>query len=155
MTPRQLERVQSCSLRDATKRQSHAWKFLEAAELVATEQLDNPESASVAASMTVLAGIAASDAACCAAQRKRSRSPDHHAAEKLLHKIAPNGPAAAKQLRHLLDLKDQAQYGFIDVSDKDLRAVLRQARAIIKFAEEVIERNSKGSRSSSTETDVL
>jgi hypothetical protein len=119
-------------------RYAHALKFLEVAELAATEQEDNPESVNVAASLAVLAGIAASDAACCAALGRRSRSPDHHDAERFLREIAPGGSDAATRLGRLLDLKDNAQYGFLHVGGQDLRSVLRQSRALVKFAERTV-----------------
>ena len=140
MTPRRSGRTQPCSAADAYTRQAHARKFLEAAQLVATEERDIPESASVAASLAVLAGIAASDAACCAALGRRSRSQDHHDADALLGDIAPTGSEAANQLRRLLNLKDTAQYGFIHVSGGDLRGVLRQAQVLVDFAEQVLRR---------------
>ncbi len=52
-------RTQDCTHAQARARQGQAKKFLEVADLVAAE----PESASVSASLAVLAGIAASDAA--------------------------------------------------------------------------------------------
>jgi hypothetical protein len=55
--------------------------------------------------------------------------------ERLLREIAPDGPDAANRLRRLLDLKDNAQYGFLHVGGQDLQAVLRQSRALIEFAE--------------------
>jgi len=137
---RRTGRTQPCSSSDARTRQAHARKFLEAGEVVASEEADNPESRSVAASIAVLGGIAASDAACCAALARRSRSQDHHDAEDLLDDIVPGGPDAAKQLRRLLNLKDTAQYGFIHVGSGDLRAVLRDAKALIDFADEVLRR---------------
>jgi hypothetical protein len=140
MTPRRTGRTQSCSAAAARTRLAHARKFFEAAELVAMEEPDTPESASVAASLAVLAGIAACDAACCAALGRRSRSQDHHDAEALLDDIAPGGAQAAKQLRRLLNLKDTAQYGLIHVGRQDLRAVLRQSRALLDFAEQVLRR---------------
>jgi len=119
-------RTQSCSAREARSRRSHGRKFLEVAEIAASEDQD-PEYASAAASLAVLAGIAASDAACCKALRERSRSADHHDAEALLQQIIPGGTAAARQLRKLIDLKDAAHYGFFDVSPAELRKALRQS----------------------------
>lgn len=66
------------------------------------------ELGSVAASLAVLAGIAASDAACCRSLGERSRSENHRDAEALMAEIIPNGKRAAKQLRALLNLKDAA-----------------------------------------------
>jgi hypothetical protein len=97
------------------------------------------EYASVAASLAVLAGIAAADAACCKALGMRSRSQDHHEAERYLRKLT-GGSAAARQLRDLINLKDAAHYGFLDVSAPELRKTLRRARALLEFADEVLER---------------
>lgn len=138
MTRRPAGRAQTCSLADARARYSHALKFLEVAELAATEQEDNPESVNVAASLAVLAGIAASDAACCATLGRRSRSADHRDAERFLREITPGGSDAARRLGRLLDLKDSAQYGFLHVGGQDLQSVLRQSQALVKFAERTV-----------------
>jgi hypothetical protein len=139
MTPRTARagRTQACGAREAATRLAQARKFLDAAELVATD-LDEEGNASTAASLAVLAGIAASDTACCARLGRRSRSQDHHDAEALLADILPGGRDVAKKLRRLLDLKDTAHYGVIHVSAADLRSALRQATDLIKFASETI-----------------
>jgi hypothetical protein len=133
-------RTQSCSAREARSRRSHGRKFLEVAEIAASEKDQDPEYASAAASLAVLAGVAASDAACCKALRERSRSADHHDAAALLRHITPGGSAAARQLHKLIDLKDTAHYGFLDVSPADLRKALRQSRALLEFADDVLSR---------------
>jgi hypothetical protein len=84
--------------------------------------------------------MAASDAACCAALGRRSRSQSHHDAEQLLGRIEPGGGAAVSNLRRLLDLKDTAQYGLIPVSRQRLTAALRQARSLVDFATNVSRR---------------
>jgi len=58
-----------------------------------------------------VAGIAAADAACCAALGRRSRAQDHKAAVELVRQVEPGGAEAAKNLDRLLDLKDSAHYG--------------------------------------------
>jgi hypothetical protein len=135
---RSKSRTQPCSAREARSRRSHARKFLEVAEIAANERDQDPEYASVAASLAVLAGIAASDAACCKALSERSRSADHHDAEELLREITPGGATAAKQLRKLIDLKDTAHYGFFDVSRAELRQAMRRARSVLEFADNVL-----------------
>jgi hypothetical protein len=130
-------RTQRCGGRQAATRLTQARRFLDAAELVATE-LGDAGNTSVAASLAVLAGIAASDAACCARLGRRARSQDHHDAEALLGEIVPGGREAAKRLRRLLDLKDTAHYGVIYVSGTDLRSALRQAAALLKFASDAV-----------------
>ena len=139
MSPRGKSHTQRCDQTDARTRLAHARKFLEAAELVATER-EVEEAASVSASLAVLAGIAASDAACCSALGRRARGQAHRDALTLLEQVTPNGAEAAKSLRRLLDLKDTAHYGLIHVSQQNLKAALRQAAALVQFAGTVARR---------------
>jgi hypothetical protein len=68
-------RSRPCDAADAHKRLGDAEKYLDVAELVATE--DSLESHNVATGLAVLAGIAAADAACCKTLGESSRGPDH------------------------------------------------------------------------------
>lgn len=131
-------RTQKCARAEARTRLAHARKFLEAAQLAADE--DAPESSSVAAALAVLCGIAAADAACCAALGRRSRSQDHRDAELLVATVEPGGKEAANALRRLIDLKDTAHYGLINVSRQKLTAALRQAGTLVEFAGATIRR---------------
>jgi hypothetical protein len=106
------------------------------AELVAGER-EIPESRSVAAALAVLAGIAASDAACCAALGRRSRGDDHRQAAALLREIV-DGDRAATALLDLLNLKDTAQYGLIPISGRELTVALRRAKRLLEFAGKVL-----------------
>ncbi|MSO43877.1 MAG: hypothetical protein EXQ74_00980 [Thermoleophilia bacterium] len=110
---------------------------MEVANLVASETTLS-ESLSVSAALAVLAGIAASDAACCAALGERSRSQDHHDAETLLARITPGGPDAANCLRRLIDEKDNAHYGLSNISQTTLMSLLRQGEQLLSFAERVL-----------------
>jgi hypothetical protein len=130
-------RTQPCSEAEARVRLRHARSFAEVAALVADEG-DDIEHASVAASLCVLAGIAASDAACCLALGRRARGQDHREAATLVEQVEPGGAEAANSLKRLLGLKDEAQYGLVDVSGADLRAALRQARSLVDFAETIL-----------------
>lgn len=95
---RKASRTQSCDRADASNRLAHTRaSSLEVAEITASEQ-DIPESASVAAAMAVLAGIAASDAACCAALGRRARGQDHHQADGLLAQVTGGGLEAVTTL---------------------------------------------------------
>lgn len=131
-------RTQPCDRAHARTRLDHAEKSLEVAELVAGEQ-EIPESRSVAAALAVLAGIAACDAACCAALGRRSRGDDHRQAAALLREIG-DGDAAAKALLDLLNLKDTAQYGLIPITQRELTIALRRAKRLLEFAGEVLRR---------------
>jgi hypothetical protein len=132
-------RTQKCSQEDARTRLRNARKFLEVAALVAGEG-DDIEYSSQAAALAVLAGIAASDAACCKALGRRSRGQDHREAATLVEQITPGGKTAANSLRRLLNLKDEAHYGLFDVSGQDLKTALRQAENMVKFADKVLAR---------------
>lgn len=139
MSPRASARTQACSAADAAARLRHASKFLEVAELVAGEGEDI-EYSSPATALAVLAGIAASDAACCKALGRRSRGQEHRAAVALLEKVPPGGKGAANSLNRLLNLKDEAHYGLFDVGGRDLKTAMRQASELVRFAERVLQR---------------
>jgi len=98
-----------------------------------------PISSGVSASLAVLAGIAASDAACCSALGIRSRGQDHNEAADVLERVAGSADAVVA-LRRLLSLKSDAQYGLISVSATRRNTALRQARKLVKFAEQVTAR---------------
>jgi len=138
MSRSQLVRTQPCSEADAQRRIGHARKFHEVAKLTSGEK--DTDYVSVSAALAVLAGIAASDAACCKALGRRSRGQDHHEAEDLLRQIEPGGKTAATALRRLVNLKDEAHYGFFDVSGQDLQAAIRQATKLVAFAETILGR---------------
>ena len=140
MTPRRQGRTATCGRPEAVTRLEHAEKFLKVAALVADEGLTIPASASVSASLAVLAGIAAGDAACCAAIGRRSRGQDHKQAVDLIAQVEPGGADAAKSLDRLLDLKDTAHYGVINLGSTDLRAALRHAGALVAFARATVRR---------------
>ena len=139
MAGRGATRTQPCSVAQARTRLEHARKFLDVAELIAGEGED-VEYASAAAALAVLAGIAASDAACCAALGRRSRGQDHQQAIGLVEQVAPGGAQSANDLRRLLSLKDEAHYGLFDVSGQHLQSALRQAKALVEFAAQAIQR---------------
>jgi hypothetical protein len=139
MSPRASTRTQACSEADAATRLRHASKFFEVAELVAGEGEDI-EYSSPAAALAVLAGIAASDAACCKALGRRSRGQEHRSAVVLLEKVQPGGKHAANSLNRLLNLKDEAYYGLFDVGGKDLKTAMRQASELVRFAERTLQR---------------
>lgn len=131
--------MQPCSKADAATRLRHARSFLEVAQLV-TEEGEDLNYASVSAALAVLAGIAASDAACCSELGRRSRGQDHREAIALLTQIEPGGDKAAASLRRLLGLKDEAHYGFLDVGGGRLKSALRQANDLVELAQDILRR---------------
>jgi ferric-dicitrate binding protein FerR (iron transport regulator) len=136
VSPRGVSRTQPCDRQGGRARLRDAYAQLALADL--SDANSSAEEKKAAASCAVLAGIAASDAACCAALGWRSRSQDHRDAVDLLREVSPGGPEAAAQLERLLGLKDQAQYGFQDVTGRKLAAALRQAGALVALAERAV-----------------
>lgn len=130
-------RAQPCGSVHAQTRLASAEKFLEVAQLI-EEEVD-PALASVTASLAILAGIAASDAACCKVLGRRSRGESHYDAVSILSLIEGAEPAA-EALRRLISLKDGAQYGLQFVSRENQKMALRQAERLVGFAREVLRR---------------
>jgi hypothetical protein len=132
------QRTQSCGRREAQTRLQDAQAQLDLAGFATAASTAAERKAAV--SSAVLAGIAASDAACCSALGERSRSMDHRDAVALVRDVAPGGEDAAKQLRRLLDLKDAGQYGVEDIGGQRMVAAVRHATALVAFAEQVLRR---------------
>jgi hypothetical protein len=110
--------------------------YLEVAELAGLEEA--AEARNVAAGNGVLAGIAASDALCCARLGRRHRGQDHQGAIELLGRIRPDGAALARALATVLAIKDPAHYGHEFISDPRLKATLRTATQLVEAAENVL-----------------
>jgi hypothetical protein len=128
-------RTQACGNREAEAKLRRAEQFMAVATLILDEP--DPDWASAAAALAVLAGIAASDAACCKALGLRSRGQDHHDAEALLEQIEPGGKNAGKAMRRLINVKDEAHYGFYNVAPQDLKSAVTQANRLIRFARSI------------------
>lgn len=132
MTPRAAGRTETCTPAQARTRLAQAEKFAEIADLVLDEQVDTAPG--VAAALSVLAGIAASDATCGAALGRRSRGQDHRQAVDLLLTVAPDGVTMAKALRELLDVKDASHYAPVLLTRKQGQAAVRRAAGLVLAA---------------------
>ena len=124
---RSKTRTQSCDRSDALTRLAQSESFLLAAELI------------VAASLAVLAGIAASDAACCARLGVRARGQAHTEAVDLLGTVEPRGADMAKDLRRLLNRKDDSQYGLAFVSSAEAGRMVGWAKRLLGHARRAVE----------------
>jgi hypothetical protein len=131
----QSNRTVSCTPADGRSRTRTARAYLEVADLVLGER-DRDEYLNVAAGLAVLAGIAASDAVCCARLRLRHRGDNHRDAADLLRQSTPDGAELAKLLLRLLDLKDEAHYGVMVVASRKARDALKWATQLVARAEE-------------------
>jgi len=138
VSPRRSGRTAQCSREHAALRLRHAESFLVVADL-ALEQPDDGMLAltGVAASLAVLAGIAAADAACCAALGRRVRGQDHQDAVTLVRSIAQGGEGMARDLARLLELKDDAQYGVLIVAPDRASSAVTWARRLVTAARAV------------------
>lgn len=105
-----MARTADCTRAQDRARLQQAEAFVMAADLVPSDDTDTATPA-VAAALAVLAGIAASDAACCSRLRKRPRGQDHGEAVKLLATVEPHGKDMARDLARLLASKDESHYG--------------------------------------------
>jgi hypothetical protein len=130
--------TQSCDRSDALNRLAQAESFLLAAELIIDDDSDDA-TPSVAASLAVLAGIAASDAACCARLRVRARGRSHAEAVDLLSTVEPRGGDMAKDLQRLLNRKDDSQYGVAFVSAGEASRMVGWAKRLLGHAQRAVE----------------
>lgn len=102
------------------------------------EDDDSINLSGVAAALAVLAGIAAVDAATCHRLGVRSRGQDHAEAVPIVRDVVPHGEALSKDLDRLLDLKDNAQYGVLSVSDGEARRTVEWARRMVANTRDVL-----------------
>lgn len=135
MSARPTGRTADCGRSEALSLLERSRALLAAADLVVGED----EFEGVAAALAVLAGIAASDAACCAVIGQRHRGPDHRGAVQLLASIEPGGARMAKDLQRLLDRKDNAHYGVIHVATGEERKMVEWASRLLMSAQAAIE----------------
>jgi len=103
-------RTSTCTPQDARSRLRQAEAFVMAADLVLSDDTDTA-TPGVAAALAVLAGIAASDAACCVKLGRRPRGQHHRDAVDLVATVVPHGDAMGKDLARLLVAKDESHHG--------------------------------------------
>ena len=128
MTPKKLP-TRPGDRGSAGARARVAAKYLEVAELVATEE--QGATINVCVGLCVLAGIAAGDAICLIATGERYSGPDHAAAAELLDRVHAE---SGKRLRMLVRLKPISHYGDTLLSERDRTAALRAAAALVEEA---------------------
>lgn len=131
-------RTADCGPGDARSRLARASLYLEVATLVVSDESE-VATANVAASMAVLAGIAGSDAACCARLKVRPRGQDHRDALDVLRTVDPGGESMAKDLARLLAKKDDAHYGVGVVAIGTANDMIKWARRLVDAARVAVE----------------
>jgi hypothetical protein len=95
VSPRPVGRTSPCTRSEARTRLQQAEALVLVADLALSDETSTA-TPGVAAALAVLAGMAASDAACCAALGCRPRGQDHGQAPDLLATVEPNGKDMAK-----------------------------------------------------------
>ena len=135
MSVRSRGRTGDCDRADALQLLERSRSLVDAARLVVGDN----EFRGVAAALSVLAGIAASDAACCAVLACRHRGQDHRGAVDLLAGVEPGGERMAKDLQRLLDRKDNAHYGVIQVALGEERKMIEWAARLLADARVAVE----------------
>lgn len=131
-------RTARCGRKEAQARLLAARAFASVAELVYAEP-DDPllPLRGVAAAVAVLGGIAAADVICCVRLGEMFRGEDHDQAVDLLAKAHPEGTRVKNDLqRRLLSVKDKVHYQAIIVTPKETEAAIRQAKRVLRAAEE-------------------
>ncbi len=128
-----MVRTVRCTAAICQGRLRKAVEFLDAAHLIADE---TGESAAHDAFVTlcVQAGIAASDAICCARLGEHAQGQDHNEAVTLLSRASTE---SAMHLRVLLSMKTKAGYSHTAVSNGDARRARRAAEALVETARRV------------------
>jgi len=103
VSPRTAARTAPCTRADARARLRKAQSFVTGPEL-ALGASDDPllDLPGVAAALAVPAGIAAADAACCAALGERSRGQAHNEAIALVRTVRPHGVQMGRDLERLI-----------------------------------------------------
>jgi hypothetical protein len=102
-----MGRTRPCTAEIRRGRLLKSGRFLDAASLIADQAEEQAEIADVYVTLCVHAGIAASDAICCARLGQHAQGDDHNEAVALLSKA--DNPSA-KHLRVLLSMKTKAGY---------------------------------------------
>jgi hypothetical protein len=120
-----MTRERACGAPEARVRAAVARRYLDVADLTAGEE-DAAAWHDVAVGNAVLAGIAASDALCCARLGRRSRDADHRAAIDLLSQVDER---LGRDLDRLLQVKDVAHYGVDLISEA--KSVVVCARPVV------------------------
>jgi len=133
VTPRAQNRTTPCSRQQAGQRLRQAEAFLRWAEAALADKGDEVN-LDVAASLAVLAGIAASDALCGKVLGHYSRGQRHDDAANLIQSIQPGGAHLASKFRQLVAYKDDAQYAPKTMGASSAKAAVRQAADLVGAA---------------------
>lgn len=111
-----------------------AVEFLDAATLTAEQAGGQRAAPDAFVTLCIQAGIAASDAICCARLGQHAQGQDHNEAVTLLSQA---NSESARHLRVLLGMKTKAGYSHTGISAADARRAGRAADALVETARRV------------------
>ncbi|CCM64903.1 hypothetical protein [Candidatus Neomicrothrix sp.] len=126
-----MSRTTKCGAATRHGRLIKAVRFLEQAEVVLAMADDDAEVADPAVTLLIHAGIAASDALCCAQLGEHARGESHDDAVGLLRTV---DKSLADDLHVLLGMKAQAGYSAQQTSAQNLIRATRAARRLVTAA---------------------
>jgi hypothetical protein len=109
-------------------------QFLDAASLIADQANEEAEIADAYVTLCVHAGIAASDAICCARLGQHARGEDHSQAVAMLTKA---DDSSAKHLQVLLGMKTKVGYSHKRATAEEAKRAGRAAEALVEAARRV------------------
>jgi hypothetical protein len=133
MTPRAHSRTVPCNRQQAGQRLRQAEGFLRWAQAALADK-ENEVNLDVAASLAVLAGVAASDALCGKVLGHYSRGQSHVDAANLMRSIKPEGTDLASKFRQLVANKDDAQYAPETMRESSAKSAVRLAADLVSAA---------------------
>jgi len=123
--------TKKCSAKDRAGRLAKARQFIDAALLIDDFTSDGEDLADAYVTLCVHAGIAASDAICCARLGLHATGQDHSAATALLAQV---DKSLARDLQRLLGLKTKSGYSSAPSSAADRRTAQRTAARLVQAA---------------------
>lgn len=130
-----MMRTRPCTPEICRGRLRKSGQFLDAASLIADLADEEAEIADVYVTLCVHAGIAASDAICCARLGQYAHGEDHSEAVDLLS-AADN--SSAKHLRVLLGMKTKAGYSHQRATADEAKRAGRAAEELVETARRVL-----------------
>lgn len=130
-----MARTRPCTQEIRRGRLRKSGQFLDAVSLIADLADEEEEIADVYVTLCVHAGIAASDAICCARLGQYARGEDHSEAVDLLSKA---DSSSAGHLRVLLGLKTKAGYSHARATAQEAKRAGRAATALVEAARRVL-----------------
>jgi hypothetical protein len=129
-------KTHSCTAADTRGRLRKAEQFYSAAETIRELADDEDDVGDAYVTLCVHAGIAASDAICCAVLGEHAQGESHVEAVQLLRRVRPDGVELGSALQTLLGFKTRAGYSAESVNADMRKRAHRAAEKLLLAARE-------------------